>query len=161
GSLANVRGGIFIDDANSSTALIVDDSTDPVFQNVLLNQAGGANVINFTTLGPTGVQIDFPVGLKSVDVFGAKAGDPFTIPNPHSPPAILHGARGTTPLVGGNVPNVWNITGTNAGSAGSVAFTSIQNLVGGSGQDTFKFSDQAGVTGFIDGGAGFNVLDYS
>jgi hypothetical protein len=161
GSLANVRGGIFIDDANNATTLTVDDTTDPVFQKVILNKGVSANVINFTTLGPVGVPIDFPDGLQSVDVFGGKGGDQFTILNPLSTPVTLHGGAGTSTLVGSNVPNVWNITGTNAGSVGSVAFTSIQNLVGGTSTDAFKFSDQAGVTGFIDGGAGFNVLDYS
>src|SRR5262249_20280143 len=131
GSLANVRGGIFIDDANSSTALIVDDSTDPVFQNVILNKGVSSNVINFTTLGPFGVPIDFPGGLKSVDVFGGKGGALFTILNPPSTPVTIHGGSGNNTLVGGNLPNLWNITGTNAGSVGSVAFTSVQNLVGG------------------------------
>jgi hypothetical protein len=162
GSLANVRGAIFIDDANSSTALIVDDSTDPVFQNVILNQGISANVINFTTLGPFGVPIDFPkTAMKSVDVFGGKGGDFFTILNPPSTPVTLHGGAGTSTLVGGNLPNVWNITDTNAGSVGSVSFRSIQNLVGGSDLDTFRFSNGKGVSGTINGGGGFNVLDYS
>jgi hypothetical protein len=145
GSLANVRGAIFIDDANSSTALIVDDSTDPVFQNVLLNKGVSANVINFTTLGPVGVPIDFPGGLKSVDVFGGKGGDRFNILNPPSTPVTIHGGAGSNTLVGGNVANVWNITATNVGSVGSVSFTSIQNLLGGSSQDTFKFSARRGL----------------
>jgi hypothetical protein len=161
GSLANVRGAIFLDDANSSTALTVDDTTDPVFQDVILNKGVTSNVINFTTLGPVGVPIDFPDGLKSVDVFGGKGGDLFTILNPPSTPVTLHGGSGTNTLVGGNVPNVWNITGINAGNVGSVAFTSIQNLVGGSGPDTFRFANGDGVTGTINGGGSFNELDYS
>jgi len=139
----------------------VDDSSDPLFQNVILNKGLSGNIIFFPNLGSFGVPIGFPDGLKSVDVFGGKGGDHFTVLNPPSTPVTVHGGSGTNTLTGGNLPNVWNITGTNAGSVGSVAFTSVQNLVGGPGLDTFKFSDQAGVTGFIDGGAGFNVLDYS
>jgi hypothetical protein len=161
GSLANVRGAIFLDEANNSTTLTVDDSSDPGFQNVILNKGGSNNVIDFPNLGTLGVPIDFPDGLKSVDVFGGKGGDRFAILNPPSTPVTLHGGSGINTLVGGNVPNLWAITGTNAGQVGSVAFTSIQNLVGGSGADTFKFSDQAGVTGNIDGGGGINTLDYS
>jgi hypothetical protein len=155
GNLAKVQGGIALDEANRSTALVVDDSSDPAFKNVILNKGLAANVIDF------GVPIDFPGGLKSVGVFGGKGGDTFTILNPPGTPVTIHGGTGSNTLVGGNVPNLWNITSTNAGNVGNVAFTSIQNLVGGSGPDTFKFSDQAGVTGNIDGGAGFNVLDYS
>jgi hypothetical protein len=161
GNLTNVHGLIALDEANSSTALIVDDSTDPVFQNVIVNKGVVSNVINFTNIAPFGTPIDFPAGMKSVDVFGGKGGDHFTILNPPSTPVTIHGGSGSNTLTGGNVPNLWNITSTNAGSVGSVTFTSIQNLVGGSSLDQFKFSDQAGVTGFIDGGAGFNVLDYS
>jgi hypothetical protein len=163
GSLANVRGAIFIDEANASTSLVVDDSSDPVFQNVILNKGVANNVIDFANLGTFGVPIDFPDGLKSVDIFGGKGGDRFTIQNPFPPgtTVTIHGGSGINTLVGGNVSNLWNITSTNAGNVGSVAFTSIQNLVGGSGPDTFKFSNQAGVTGNIDGGGGINTLDYS
>jgi hypothetical protein len=162
GNLAHVRGGIFLDEANSSTALTVDDKTDPAFQNVILNQGVTANVIDFPNLGGVGAVIDFPKGgMKSVDVFGGKGGDRFTILNPPSTPVTLHGGSGIATLVGGNVPNLWTITGTNAGQVGSTSFTSVQNLVGGASTDTFRFGNGAGVTGFIDGGAGFNVLDYS
>jgi len=43
----------------------------------------------------------------------------------------------------------------------SQAFVNIENLTGGSGSDTFVFSDGAAVTGIIDGGDGINTLDYS
>src|SRR5262249_29126319 len=112
GSLANVQGAIALDEANNSTSLIVDDSSDPVFQNVILNKGLSSNVIDFTNLGPFGVPIYFPDGLKSVDAFGGKGGDHFTILNPPSTPVTIHGGSGTNTLTGGNLPNLWNITGT-------------------------------------------------
>jgi hypothetical protein len=162
GSLANLRGPVFIDDANSATSLVVDDSGDPAFQNVTLGKGVSSNFIHFPNPLPFGVSIDFPGGLKSVDLFGGKGGDTFTILNQQpSTPVTIHGGSGVNTLVGSNAANLWLITGLNAGQVGTVSFTSIQNLVGGSGPDTFKFSDQAGVTGNIDGGLGFNTLDYS
>src|SRR5262249_50829802 len=56
----------------------------------------------------------------------------------------------------------FNVTGADAGNvAGVTTFTSIQNLTGGSGNNTFVFSDGASVGGSIDGGPGTNTLDYS
>ena len=52
--------------------------------------------------------------------------------------------------------NTWNITAGNAGDATDVAaFTEIENLTGGSGEDTFAFAAGTNVlSGNIDGGAG-------
>src|SRR5262249_89431 len=59
---------------------------------------------------------------------------------------------------------VWNITGTRSGdlnwSGQKLSFTNIENLIGGSGADRFKFLPGTGVAS-IDGGAGSNTFDYS
>src|SRR5262249_20225202 len=52
----------------------------------------------------------------------------------------------------------WYITGPNAGNVDGVTFTGFQNLTGGSGNDTFVFSNGQSVTGTIDGGGGTNTL---
>lgn len=60
-------------------------------------------------------------------------------------------------LAGPNAKNVWSITANDAGSLTSsglslfVTFQSFEHLVGGMSTDTFNFSDQARVTGFIEG----------
>jgi len=67
-------------------------------------------------------------------------------------------------LVGPNANETWNITGTGAGNIGGstgISFSNIQNLTGGSGADTFVFSNGKGVTGTITGGGGTNTLNYS
>ena len=71
------------------------------------------------------------------------------------------GGGGINTLSAGDTDSVWSITGMNAGHVGGIVFTGVQNLVGGQGQDTFVLADQAGVDGTIDGGGGYNVLDYS
>jgi hypothetical protein len=66
---------------------------------------------------------------------------------------------GTDTLVGANVPNSWNLTGSNAGSLnGRTNFSGFANLTGGGGTDAFSLNNGAGVTGVIDGKAGVNKL---
>ena len=71
------------------------------------------------------------------------------------------GGAGSNTLRGSNSTSTWNITGVNAGNLGTVSFTSVGNLSGGTGQDTFALSSNAGLTGSIDGGAGTDTLDWS
>ncbi|MGB9428303.1 MAG: hypothetical protein WCC11_00245, partial [Gammaproteobacteria bacterium] len=68
-----------------------------------------------------------------------------------------------TTLIGTNANNVWTITGTNAGNLnGSFTFVNVENLTGGSGNDSFVFDNGALVTGIVDGGpGGNNILDFS
>src|SRR5207245_1027985 len=60
-----------------------------------------------------------------------------------------------------NFTNTWNITAVNGGTLGTTPFSGMENLTGGTGNDTFKFSNGMGVTGTISGGTGTNTLDYS
>jgi hypothetical protein len=66
-------------------------------------------------------------------------------------------------LTGLNATNTWSITGANAGTVGTFSFSAIQNLNGGTMNDTFKLvGAAAGVSGTINGGGGTtNTLDYS
>jgi hypothetical protein len=73
----------------------------------------------------------------------------------------INGQSGTNTLQGPNVATTWNITGANAGNVGKVSFQGIQNLIGGTSTDTFKFTSAGKVSGLVDGGGGTNTLDYS
>jgi hypothetical protein len=71
-------------------------------------------------------------------------------------------AAGTNTLQGPNTANTWKITGANAGTLdGTVNFTGMQNLLGGSANDTFQFQTAGSVSGTLNGGGGTNTLDYS
>lgn len=59
-----------------------------------------------------------------------------------------------------NNPNDWQIQGTNRGSINGIDFVNFNNLMGGSDRDTFTFANNARVNGIIDGGPGFDTLDY-
>jgi hypothetical protein len=78
---------------------------------------------------------------------------------------LLVGSTGSDTVVGPDATVAWRISGLGAGTLKSTAtstFRSVENLIGGSGDDTFKFVGPGGsVAGRIDGGAGVNTLDYS
>ncbi|MBP0016068.1 MAG: CHAT domain-containing protein [Cyanobacteria bacterium SBLK] len=68
-------------------------------------------------------------------------------------------------LIGPDSNRNWTIAGNNqgaiAGYSQSVSFNNLAILRGGSGQDMFAFDAGANFNGIIDGGAGFDTLDYT
>jgi hypothetical protein len=74
----------------------------------------------------------------------------------------LIGSQATTNrLIGPSATTTWTITGTNSGTVAGVAFSSIEGLTGGAGNDTFVFSGSGNVTGAVNGGGGTNTIDVS
>ncbi|HZU38327.1 MAG TPA: hypothetical protein VFA18_20550, partial [Gemmataceae bacterium] len=73
----------------------------------------------------------------------------------------LNGGTGNNTLTGPNTTSTWTISAANGGKVGKVAFSAFAFLVGGSGNDTFKFSGSGSVAGTIQAGGGTNKLDYS
>jgi hypothetical protein len=69
-------------------------------------------------------------------------------------------APGNT-LVGAGGTNTWQITGANAGKVGTLTFSAIANLTGGTGADTFQVLTGGSLSGGINGGGGADWLDYS
>jgi hypothetical protein len=92
---------------------------------------------------------------------GGTGNDTFIVGATQAQGTTVSGGGGTDTLVAPDTSNIWNLTATNAGNVGNVTFTSVQNLTGGMGSETFVFGNGAGVTGVIDGGGGFDTLDYS
>lgn len=80
---------------------------------------------------------------------------------------VIAGSNSSNNFIGDNYSNTWNLNDPNGNSGSvvsdltSIQFQGFQNLFGGSGTDTFKFSDGAFVSGLISGGAGTNTFDYS
>jgi len=71
------------------------------------------------------------------------------------------GGSSTNTLTAPNTTNTWQITAANAGNINGITFSGFQNLVGGTGNDTFMFSNGASVSGTINGGGGIDSLNYS
>ncbi|NES20678.1 MAG: filamentous hemagglutinin N-terminal domain-containing protein, partial [Symploca sp. SIO3E6] len=71
--------------------------------------------------------------------------------------ASLDGGGGENTLTGDStIDNIWSITGVNSGTFNNIAFSNIQNLMGGNLNDSFSFV--AGEVTSIDGGGGNNTL---
>jgi Ca2+-binding RTX toxin-like protein len=73
----------------------------------------------------------------------------------------LIGGLGSDTIRGANKANAWRVSFGNQGNVDGVAFSEVENLIGGNSADIFSFDDGAGVTGTISGGEGLDVLDYS
>ena len=74
--------------------------------------------------------------------------------------AITPGSGANT-LTGPAAGSTFNITGANAGNVAGFNFTKFGSLVGGNGNDTFKFSTGGTLSGGINGGGGTNTIDQS
>ncbi len=73
----------------------------------------------------------------------------------------LVGGEGEDTLVGPDVASTWLLTDANSGSVSGVAFIAIENVAGGSDADDFDISDDASLSGVLDGGTGTDTLRYS
>jgi hypothetical protein len=73
----------------------------------------------------------------------------------------IQGGEGDDNLVGPDIVNTWNISDLNSGTLNAATFSSVENLAGGTQNDSFVFADEAKVDGLIDGGDGQDTLDYS
>ena len=75
---------------------------------------------------------------------------------------LIGGSGSGDTLVGPNANSVWNVTGANSGNVnGTFFFSAVENLTGGTQNDTFKFAPGGFLSGAINGGGGVNTLDYS
>ena len=102
-------------------------------------------------------------GFTSITIGRAEDTGTITL-NPYNFNAPVNIAGGST-LVGLNQNTTWTITGADRGSisgfSNGLTFSSIENLIGGSTEDTFIFNNGANISGTIDGGAATDTLDYS
>ena len=73
----------------------------------------------------------------------------------------VYGGSGVNTLISPNSTNLWQITGPNSGLLNGNTFTNMQNLTGGTYNDTFQFGSTGFVSGTINGGGGTDALDYS
>ena len=128
----------------------------------------GADAFKFTT-GSVSGKIDGGAGTDTLDYSGdggvavtvnlatgtaTKTGGFANIEN------VVGSSSTADTLIGANAANTWTISAANGGTVGAFTFSSIENLTGGTGADTFKFTTGS-VTGKIDGGAGTDTLDFS
>jgi hypothetical protein len=100
--------------------------------------------------------------LEGITIHAGSGNDTTTIVSTLSTtPVTINGGNGLDTLVGPNVTNSWTISSGNGGKVGHVSFTGMENLTGGSGADTFKFSGTGNVTGALSGGGGADQLNFA
>jgi Ca2+-binding RTX toxin-like protein len=130
----------------------------------IIDGGGGYNTLDFSQYGTV---VNFDLEAMNVTSLNGVILKGFT--NIHK---LVGSSHGDT-IRGANADSRYAITAENEGritwsiSLGgqvieySFDFEGIENLIGGSGNDTFAIIGQGCLTGFIDGGAGSNTLDYS
>ena len=73
------------------------------------------------------------------------------------------GVNGDSTIIGENDINSWLIDGDNSGTVDGLTFTNFNNLTGGTGTDTFTFTNSGTIDGLIDGngnsGVGVEKID--
>jgi hypothetical protein len=170
-----LQGGIGNDTFNISPTT---KNLDTILGNVGIRGGLGANALNIfdgnnanadtysvtsSTVTRTGsATISYDSFTENLTLDGGSANDTYDIASTSNSTSVhINGGSGTNTLEGPNATNTWTITGPNAGTMGNLSFDKFANLIGGTGNDTFKFLDGAGVTGTIDGGGGAAALDYS
>jgi hypothetical protein len=94
-------------------------------------------------------------------LIGSTGDDTFAMGSAASGFTTVRGGAGNNSILGPDVTTLWSLSGSNAGKVGAVAFSNIGNLQGGTAQDTFKFGAGSSLKGWITGGEGDNVLDYT
>jgi Ca2+-binding RTX toxin-like protein len=129
----------------------------PASINGSINGGGGTNTLDYSALaGPV------TVNLATHAASRIRAGNAGGFSNIQT--VIGTGSTADT-LTGPDAYTDWIISAANHGKVASVVFTGFENLVGGSGVDSFRFLASGSVSGTVDGGAApahqGNWLDYS
>lgn len=153
--IANLQGNTGSDVFQFNTGSSVSGTVD-----------GGSSLFNTDTLDYSGfagdVTVNLNTGAATAIDGGSKGG--------FSSFEALNGSTGRTILVGPNSSGLfgttWNITSAGGGTVSTgllstLAFSAVDDLVGGAGDDTFAFGANGSIPEAIDGGAGNNTLDYS
>jgi hypothetical protein len=73
----------------------------------------------------------------------------------------LLGGSGSDTLVAANETNNWQITGGDSGTLNGQPFSSIENLTGNAGADSFVVGAGGNITGTVNGAAGTDTLNLS
>ncbi|MBS3951841.1 MAG: LEPR-XLL domain-containing protein, partial [Methylomicrobium sp.] len=84
---------------------------------------------------------------------GGSGSDAFKIDLGGALDGLIDGGSGDNALVADNGDNEWIVIATDEGTLNGLSFKNIKNLIGGTGNDTFDFDDEATISGYLDGGA--------
>jgi hypothetical protein len=184
----SLGGGITLNNLNVNTGLGNDNISingAVSFNNVAINGGyvpGSPNSNNTLSLFTTNAVQNWNITSANGGNIGGVANNSFTFNNIENIAAgnytntfalsggtlngTITGGNGTNTLYGDNVNNYFSLYGYNSGSAtGTGGFSNIQNLVGGSANNTFTFYNNSGLNSIIGGpsltGNGTNTLNFA
>ena len=166
GSLNPVMGRLTIAGGERDSRLVLDDSGALAGRNFRIQ---GARIsYPDPQLGERSIQIGDFLG-EFVEIEAGRGNDRFTAdsgraiaPEFYSRWVVVDGNAGTDTLVGRDQNTGFVLTGPNEGGLrGMLIYSDTEFLTGRGGDDFFIFLDGASLSGRIDGGGGFNTLDYS
>jgi streptogramin lyase len=163
-TLNGIQSHLSFSIANPGSRVILHDEGDSANVSYTLAQDSNISPSNFVKRSNSGYYIFYSGPLKTLRIDAGGGNDSFDIHTqpPSSTTVALVGGAGSNTLQGPDQTNAWQITGANAGRLNmNVAFTNIQNLVGGVGNDAFTFRSGGSISNTMDGGGGINALDYS
>src|SRR5262249_21311333 len=130
-------------------------STDVLNVNDQGATTGHSYYLGGNTLNRSGAAAITYNGVDAVNGAAGNGAPTFTLASavPAGTKLALDGTTGVNTLWGPNLTNNWVLTGPGTGNLNGVNFSGVQNLNGGSQQDTFWFwGKTAAVSGTIDGG---------
>jgi hypothetical protein len=159
GSPLGQKPTVLLDDSGDTSARTIDLANNPEYGYQI------SGLLPPSTVGRgyvwLGLDPAAPVTLKT-GAGSTATNDVFRVHDLTGAPALkIDAGNGSNTLVGPDQPTTWTISGANSGSLGTLKFAHIQNLVGGSASDLFKFGANGGLSGSINGGGGGDWLDYS
>ena len=164
GLLANL--GVFLINENQGIdSVFIDDTLETTDRTYTIDKA------IFTSVSTTGTTVNLSSGVDLIAVSGGSGNNTYDVKTlPGDLIIEIVGGMGNETLVGPNVNAEWQIIAddgrhaiVNPATANfGVAFSRVENLQAGSGDDRFVFEpDAVPIVGNIDGGEGVNTLDYS
>jgi hypothetical protein len=167
-TLQNILGSVVIGGAwgTSTPTVLIDDSgnTSTAARTVSFDQTAQYGY-RITGLTAVPMYVNLPNTTAPVTVRGNAGNEQFVLNSlPSDGTWTVDGQGGSNTLTGPNLTNAWAITGANKGTVDGMAFTGFQNLVGGTGVDTFKFGAGGSASSVNGGGAPAGQgdwLDYS
>jgi Ca2+-binding RTX toxin-like protein len=111
--------------------------------------------------GGDSITIDGDLGLPT-HLCGDDGDDTFALIDGAGDAVTIAGGAGSNTIIGDDSAKTWTINGADAGSiSNGVAFSGIQNLIGGANVDNFVFTGGGSLAGRVDGKGGADTLDFS
>jgi hypothetical protein len=171
-TMAGILGdiGIVADPTAAQTPTVtLDDARDPSSRSITLstNPTYGYQIAGLLPpssvgrgliwLAGTAMQVTLTTGAGSTPT-----NDVFQVNDVTAAPVMrIDAGNGTNTLMGPNQAMTWTVSAANSVAMGTLKFSHMQNLVGGSASDVFKFEPRGSLPGTINGGGGGDWLDYS